>query len=302
MTSPNAPILQKILEKLTNLEKSFQAYVKNESDIQEKNATHNIRHILEQQYHLSNVSIVPIANFYTPESNDIFTDIDGCIMVTSSSPIHVKNIKGNPKILIVNQVYIIETKHGLTKSIIDKKLKQFCKIYELLGKIRTNKVPIRDPPVSNFDNMVLSCNLKSFPEEIFFVFGSDDINEDEYIFLSKISDGTLDEPWYNEYVLRTFKSHKIYKDIVGDITVGGLVKQELVKAPSIDDIKQLFAVVSLPRNAPKIKVSLEYQKQTIQPYKNTILSILTPYSIMESCYSSMKGRICIKRFDNLRLP
>jgi len=324
-TSPNTPILLKILDRLDKLEtsvdilnksvntlnksfhildesfhtldesfhtldESFHAYTKRESDIQEYHTTRSVKRLLQEQFPFAKIHISPLKNFYIPTSIEIYTDIDGCIIL-ESPPVLVKNTKGASKELIQKQVYIIEAKHGLTKTMIDKKLKQFCTMYDILKGIQTGLVLIPDPPVTRFDNMVISYNLHEFPEDVHFVFASDDITEEDYLFLSSIANGTLTESLYNSYLMKYLKSHKIITDILDDIDVNKLIKNIVKNATSINEIYSLFVKTELPRNASKFSKAVESQKDSVAKYKDSILNLLIPFSNMNPCYESLKGRL-----------
>lgn len=322
ITSPNTPILHKILERLDKIDNrldklevrvgtlektvnNIQSYIKNESDIQENRLTLHMKELLHGIYNTANIQSSLLKEFYTPSSNKILTDLDGCLIVKShSGPVRVRNSRtGMNRNIMFDRVYIIEAKHGLTKSLIDKKLEQFCIILDTFQKIHTGVYTPKNIPDTKFDNMVLSYDLQDFPEDIYFMFASDDLSEDLRNFLILVNNGDVTESKYNEYQMKNLKSHLIISDILNDTSVGGIMKSQLNDAKTIEDIYALFTTPKKSSNSTnKYLTIVEEHRHTIMPYKSRLLSLLVPYSSVSSCYSTLKGKIGFRWINQVMWP
>ena len=318
--SPNAPILQQILQKvntidnrlfnvesnvstiisnLTTLDKKFNTYVKNESDIQEDLITRNIQSLFSETRGITAVyHRLPLKVFYIPTMNTPFTDFDGCI-IQEFNPISIKN-KNGKKDLEERKAYIIEAKHGLTKTIIDYKLKQFCTILDIFEGIHNHSIPIRNVDESPFDNMVHSYNLVIFPETIYFIFGSDDIPKEQEELLNRINLGTIDEDWYNEYIIKNLKSHNIVSQILDNRHVSINIKEAFKHANTLNDIRNLFIQNTLSENATNRQRLLEREKLSIKQYTSGVLNLLESFEDVSACYKKLKGRLGLYQFNELK--
>jgi hypothetical protein len=320
--SPNAPILNKILDelksintRLTKLEDHVSkidervskldeyvsifsnrvyGYIQKESDIQEKQSTELIRRNLALKYNIKNISLHSLRNFYIHGSDKIYTDLDGCIIkriteTWNTNTNHIKRAAEN------SRAYIIEAKHGLTKQLVDGKLLQFCKILETFEYIRTHKEEITDTKASQFDNMVISYDLFNFPENILFIFASDDITDDLYNYIVSINEGELLQEKYDDYIIKSFKEDDIIREILDNKTIPIMIKNKIKFTSTPSDISSLFTPASLPTSARPVDVALEKYKQLLQPYTETAHNLLSSYTSNATCYAMLKGKLGIYR-------
>lgn len=321
-TSPNTQILNKILDelksintRLTKLEDNVSkidervskldeyvsifsnrvyGYIKKESDIQEKQTTEIIRRTLTQKYHPKYISINQLRDFYVHDSNNRFTDLDGCIIKRITDTWNT-NTNSTKRAAAHSRVYIIEAKHGLTKRMVDEKLMQFCKMLETFEYIHIHKSEITDTKTSQFDNMVISYDLFNFPENILFIFASDDITDDVYNYIVSINEGALLKDKYDEYIVKSFKEDDIIREILNNSIIPIMIKNKLKFASSTSDISSLFTPTSLPASASPVAVALEKYKQLLQPYAETARQLLSSYTSNAECYAMLKGKLGIYR-------
>lgn len=304
-SSPNTPILNKILDelksmntRLTKLEDHVSilsnrvyGYIQKESDIQEKQSTELIRRNLALKYHIKNISLHSLRNFYIRGSDKVYTDLDGCIIkrITETWMNPIKKAAEN------SRAYIIEAKHGLTKQLVDGKLLQFCKILESFEYIRAHKEEITDTKASQFDNMVISYDLFNFPENILFIFASDDITDDVYNYIVSINEGELVRENYDKYIVKSFKEDDIIRQILDNKTIPIMIKNKIKFASTPSDISSLFTLATLPTSARPVDIALEKYKQLLQPYAETAHKLLSSYTLNADCYAMLKGKLGIYR-------
>ena len=190
--SANAPILQKILDRLDSIDSrltkvetrltvvehevvKLRSYVQNESYIQERKFTSFLKKYLLQQFKLGVAQVIPFGQFFVPYDNNPLTDIDGCVIL------HVPpmNFKRNGKNVTVDasRTFFIEAKHAITKTILDKKLRQFVKIMESIGIVQDNAYVPRKKE-SEFDKMIRTHEVNKFPRNIVFLLSTDKLAPD----------------------------------------------------------------------------------------------------------------------------
>ena len=184
--------LTKVSDKLDTFESQFKSYVNRESYIQEATVTEYAYQTLRKNFRFVDISKHSLRYFFLPTSSDQFTDIDGCILYTPNTSKIENNISSKSHALI------IEAKHLITKALVHYKIFQFCKIKQTLHDIKTNATFEKQSLA--FENMVLTHNLQSFPESMFFFFASDTLSHEIKEYIYKISTMTLTEKEYNSTV------------------------------------------------------------------------------------------------------
>lgn len=295
--STNTPLLLEILSQLKDVKSdiaSIRTYIHNESKIQEKTTTYQIRDILNKRYgHATHTSVGTLRDVYLPDSNQTFTDIDGCLLTQSRvGPVIIKNNNGRNINVTSNdeRTYFIEAKHGLTKSIIDGKLLQFCKLLDLFQKLHNGTLRAPSTPVTRFDEMVHNHGLVSYPKRIIFIFASDSIDAEHEAYIHSINAGTLTEELYNSVLVSLFKNHKTYDEILEDRDIGRLIKAELRDALTFDALRAALTLAAVPTT--RRQGALEKQKQALlEKYAERISALLVPYSAMTACFSMLKGHL-----------
>lgn len=298
----NTTILLKILEGLDSIDRrvcmienrldTISSYIENESKIQERRATYCLKKTLSGRYSHKIITESQLRSFYTPASNNIFTDFDGCVIAESpKGDGGVREGAGEGG----NRAYILECKHCITKTIIDRKLKQFCTILDVFRNIKRGTITVRNPPISKFDNMVLSYNLQNFPDNITFLFVSDYISYEDCNFITFINTGKIDENKYNIYLLQYCKSHEVFRAMMDDKCVGQAIKSALVDATTVEDMVHILGPACNSEDA------YERDKSTLNRYRRSLLNILVPFSSVKDYYKALVGHIGYYRFDDITL-
>ncbi len=315
MTSSNTPILLKILERLdsidTRIEKleskvnslenvtnKIQAYIQTESNNKENECTDFIKQSLHQIYRFGVIEKLRFGKFYTPYDNNSLTDIDGCLFVKTSSMI-VKNANGKNRNLNYNATYFIESKHGLTMSLVHKKLKQFSLIIDTIHKYQNGEIQLSSAK-ENFKNMVYMHNIQHFPNRIFFIFASDFIPENLQNYLQNIHDG-IDEETYNMYMFENIKSHKLMNDVLDDNSIDITLRVHLQNAEYIKDIFNVFDVNVMSEKHRPTKKFLDGIKK-IQKYKQNLYGLYEPFENMNNVFLRMQGLIGYRTKHSAILP
>lgn len=299
-------------KKIKDIDNKLTSYIHNESVIQEKTATLTVKNKLMDFYPYAKIKEFPLREFYVPKSNNMRTDLDGCITI-KSSPIKVPNKNGNPVKLHYERAYIIEAKHNYTKALIDTKLKQFCDILDAFRLIKNRKQFNNTPISKKFKEMVLNYNLEDFPSEIYFIFVSDIIPNEQQEFLLAINSGEINENIYNKYLLEYVKTHPLINDIINDKDVAYNVKNVLKNTENINDIYDIFSpgknntntinTTSIKNNKTIDDIKLNRDDiKTISTYKKRMNPLLIPYDDVEYCYSVLKGKIGFMYHNKLILP
>ena len=240
--STNGPVLQLILEKLNGMDKrlvnietdvgvlktdvgvlktdvnnlqdrmgSVEAYIKKESNIQEETDVQQFIRASER-HTITPASVFPLKTFYN-ENSTLLTDIDGCVVVG-------------------DEAYIIESKHALKQDEIPYKLRQFCKIQTILDDIRNDRIKLVQN--TNFNTMVQ--NLKYLPQNLYFIFASDSMDEKMRKYIMKYNTGKIPE---EELLFHVFKKSSIYSEIDKSSTVQKWVKIKLENAKSYNKILEI---------------------------------------------------------------
>ncbi len=267
--------LTKVSDKLDTLENQFKSYVKRESDIQEATVTEYVYQTLKRNFKFSTITKHSLHYFFLPNSPDQFTDIDGCLIYTPHTPY----VNGN--ISTESHAILIEAKHALTKALVNYKIFQFCKIKSVLQDIKKNTVSEKDPSPA-FQNMVLTHNLQSFPDNINFFFASDDLSYEVKEYIYKISTLTLTEEEYDAIVFDSTK--RDYNRILEVL--------DYKTRKELSNLKQSSEIYSAFFKSLNISKYDEDEQKVLHSYMN----LLTPFSIAKKCFEQLENTLGIVQF------
>jgi hypothetical protein len=273
MSSPNDPILQQILDKLSgidtrlenletkvgNLESqmtSVNAYIRTEASIQEAVDTQKFMSACDTHTMIP-AKVFNIKEFYNTD-NTYLTDIDGCV-------------------LLGDEAYIIESKHALKPIELRQKLRQFCTIESILQDIRSNKTP--RVKGTQFDTM--AAKLESFPEKVYLIFSSDSMNASMRKFIMAVNEGNTNAE--DKSLVDVFKESPLYAAIQASSDVEDWAKKELEKATQSSKILDIT-------NIPKARFEL-FQSR-----------IREHFDVHDPCFPSLVGKIGILHLGKVTWP
>lgn len=269
--------LTKVSDKLDTLENQFKSYVKRESDIQEATVTEYVYQTLRKNFRYVDITKHSLRYFFLPTSSDQFTDIDGCILYTPQSS------KTENHISTKSHALLIEAKHLITKALVHYKIFQFCKIKQILHDIRANVI-LENKSLA-FENMVLTHNLQSFPENIYFFFASDALSHEIKEYIYKISTMTLSEEEYNASVFDSTKEE--FNKVV-----------EILDYKNRNDLFKLEKTVKAYSDFFKTLPMSSYEDKD----RNRIYSymdLLVPFSIANECFAQLENTLGVIQFGIL---
>jgi hypothetical protein len=278
MSSSNGPILELILQKLVGIEKdvsgvkweiekinkrlnSIDSYIKTQSDIQESIDAQKFITICNSNYPSMSPRIFPLKLFYNPD-NTLLTDIDGCVVTGSGD---------------TASAYIIESKHAITHEEIRNKIRQFCKIEQIVNNIH----PIIDEsiPKTKYNEMIKTLN--DLPKRIYLIFSSDAMDDETRNYILNINSGKtkIDE----RSMVDSFKSSDLYKSLMNSSDIKDWVKINLRNITHMDKL------INLINNKHS---GLESFKSEIMAHKNS----------EDVCVSSLSGKIGIMHLGSITWP
>ncbi len=339
MSSPNAPFFILILNKLTAIEgdikelkddvkvlKSDVAVLKNynkiQSIIQEKQNAALLKKYLNRIDNYAKTKIIPFGQFYLPYNNNPLTDIDGCV-IHKKVPIQVRsfvknkdnninnNINGNNSIkdnksikyniLDNSRVFFIESKHSMSKQLLDKKLGQFIQILKVINDVQMGTYLPKEKKYK-FDDMIAIHNIKEFPSNISFLLSSDNMSPEAVQLAIAISRGTLNEDIYSDILFDYIITHPILKDIENDSNVDRTIVKLLINIKTLDEYNQFLRDSKPPKDETSKERSIYKKKETLQPYMDRLLSLVVPYSYYSDSIDLLKGKIGFIEHDIIHLP
>jgi hypothetical protein len=299
--SNNTLLLHRILEKLdsletrmislekrvTNLEDIFTKYINNESDIQENSDLEYLYNYCQINLPSLNTSKCLLKYFFLPSGGTQYTDWDGCLILTflPNQPKHVNGYKNNSLGFNPNtrtsKAIITESKHGLTKQRLDKKIIQFSTMFKVLDSILENTI---QNPAPIFTSMVTTYNLRNFPKERYILFSSDDLDSFLRTYILELNNGITEEK-YNIFCFNIFKNSKLYNKIIEDKDIVKKIKNKIERATSILEIKSIF----------------ENNSNELVKYYNNIKIEYESYSVLEPFYTSLRGKLGVMQFGQIVL-
>ena len=292
--------VNKIETKLEKLEKSFNGYIGKESEIYELKSNDIFSRFLNENNKM--YKELSLRLFYS--STKLITDFDGLFLVNYLQ--HIKPLKtiynneGKPKNVINDfpnkQIVIIEAKHDLDKSKIDKKLMQIVEIQEVLrqGIVTTNVTRTRGAGRDYQDmlnNPEFQILVKQYNDigksNIYLLFAAENITKSLETYIQAIYEDSLDKETYIKLTNNILASHdkKLIDTIIksGANTLRTSTNNELKTyinnfVPEYDYINQY--------NFPDIDNRNEYHKLMM-----VLKSYVIPYESLN--WSLFSGKIGI---------
>lgn len=273
--------------------KVLKDYNANESSIKEQRDAQALKSYLLDHNHGANITIIKFGNFYKPYDNNPLTDIDGCV-IFRNIPVKTKYINGKNVILDNSCVYLIESKHGITKTILDKKLKQFAIILDLIHKVQTDKYIPRKKKFK-FDQMIDTNNIKQWPANIKILFSTDKMTPTVIKLITAITTDTLTDELYTNIIFDTIMTHSIMRDIHNSANVDNYVKKLLNMCNNLEDLfKIMYPMNPIP--------DLNEKQMTIMEFVPQLESLLVPKSIYSEIIPILKGKLGFINNDDIQLP
>lgn len=324
MSSPHAPFFILLLNKLTGIEGDIRElksdvlvlknYNKVQSVIQEKQNAVLLKKYLNRTVGFSKNRIISFGKFYVPYNNNPLTDIDGCVIHTKV-PIQIprsfiknkndenisntKNVKYN--VLDNSRVFFIESKHSMSKQLLDKKLGQFVQILTSINNVQRGNYAPRNKKYK-FDDMIAIHNIKEFPSNISFLLSSNNMSPEAVQLAVAISRGVLDENTYSGILFDYIITHPILKDIQNDNNVDRTIVKTLINVKTLDEFSNFIKDAEPPKDASPKERSIYKKKETLQPYMERLLSLLVPYESYYDSIALLKGKIGFIEHDVIHLP
>jgi uncharacterized protein YdcH (DUF465 family) len=301
--------LTNVETRLTNVEneivkmkddiKVLKDYNANESIIKEQRDSAALKKCLSETNHNATINMIKFGKFYEPYDNNPLTDIDGCVIVRSI-PVHTINQNGEKIILDPSCVYLIESKHAITKTILDKKLQQFIIILELISKVQNNEYIPRKKKYK-FDTTIATHNIKQWPKNIHFLFSTDKMTPTAIRLATAITTGTLSKNVYDNILFDNIKAHPIIQEIQNSETVNNYVKRRLNEFTSLDELVEIITPVRPVTATPK-KLELYNKQITIMPFSARIKSLLVSINNYNDIVKVLNGKIGFINNNDIQLP
>jgi len=301
--------LTNVETRLTNVEndiaimkkdiKNLKDYNKNESAIREQKDSHALKQYLSDMNHSATINMVKFGNFYIPFNNEPLTDIDGCV-IFKTIPVPSINRNGKKIFLDNSCVYLIESKHGITNAILNKKLKQFITILDLISKVQNNKY-IKKSKTYNFDTMIETYNIKEWPTHIKFLLASDKMTPTVIKLVTAITTDTLTDELYNALLFDNIKTHPIMQEIQNSEIVHDYVKKQLNICNSLIELEAIIYPAEPVKNTPS-QLDFYDKRKTILPFTPHIESLLVPIDEYKTMTNVLKGKIGFINNDDIQLP
>lgn len=212
--------VNKLETKLEKLDKSFNGYISKESEIYELKSNDIFSRFLSD--HNKMYKELTLRLFYS--STKLITDFDGLFLVNyleHTKPIKtIYNNNGKQKNVVHDfpnrQIVIIEAKHDLDKSKIDKKLMQIVEIQEvLIQEIVTNNVTRTRGTNRDYQDMLNNPEFQILVQQytdigksnIYLLFAAENITKSLETYIQAIYDGSLDKETYIKLTNKILASH-----------------------------------------------------------------------------------------------
>jgi hypothetical protein len=279
------------------LASEFSAYTKRESDIQEDSSTLFILRELSRYLKQYTCYKSSLKNIYMPNTNDDFTDFDGCIILSKynfeQDPNNLFNVntrkqnrtEAKQKLNLTNYpnkenniAIVVECKHGLTKMDINTKLVQLYTFMHTVENYKNEKIKTQG---TNFKKMVEEHDLKNFPNSLYLVFSANDISPLCETYINSINNGL---------------TMKIYDDVVLP-EIRRLCKEIILKDKNIPNSFK-GKLDNKNNTSNDIYDILETKPQLQEQVFKTIL----PYKAMVPILNMFINKVGIHRFNEIRIP
>lgn len=234
----NRIMIQEIRDSTKSINKVISGYINNESNLIEKEINGYIRNYLENDSKFNNFTIFDISSSWRLlKENKIekdpfvnkqtITDFDGIFILSSDdnyAPLAIsdktvvrsKNKNNNNSQSKIKKFLIVEAKHCLDNTQLNKKISQIERFQEYLKESHTID---KEKFTIEYKNKVISYKLNEFETDIILIFGSEDMGENQIELLKekgeslrekKIEIGYL-KPSGKRYELYCYKSEKEFE-------------------------------------------------------------------------------------------
>lgn len=279
---------------VSNLTKNFVFYTKQDTKIQESTNEELIYNYLKRA--------IPSSTFEKKErfefvdlAGSIITELDGCILMNSSSipepPLFIANISSMISLkddshrvsfqLVKQLTILIESKRILNIPRLNKKIQQLIAIENIL----------RSLPITNasekFMEMAFKQNISAFPKDVIMIFGSYDISDKLKDFIMEINNQTLNEYKYEKYLCDCFKKDMFYAELKQDSRISRRNKNNLDLHLSTYNINAIRTAC----------LASEYGSRS-----NNLLLYFPDYTSVENLYNQVNGKLGVLYGQELIQP
>ena len=330
--------IEDILIKLTDHMSAIQKYTKLESDFQEHQNTSLIAKLYLENHPYDRIDVIHDTLCYPPDGHAI-TDFDGLLLArndvgqvqynnekqrnmknrwntmypprnqTRNASSHALNwmLQSAPSrkhVKVASDLHtlhylLIESKHGITKGKVDKKMKQIKNIHEIL-----RGAPSASSKVQSYHNMIkqmlfdthLSIDQLDHPIEL--IFSSDDVSASLVEYIVAIHDGMTEET-YDRIVHQLLFEDKFMMDVVEMITVE--LKKQTVPHTShevaVSNKSDANRATNLSHNAQQLSMREIRDMLLSDVFANKrakyvyMMDYITPFSELEDTFRQMRHHV-----------
>ena len=276
--------VERLEAELAGFRTSIHSYIRAESLAQE---SADVEKVLEKIHTFMPALLTKrgdIREFYMP-SGRLLTDIDGCILLRMKpSPPKPRagyrnnSLGFNPAVDFERTIFI-ESKHSLTKTKIDDKLRQMVVIKQILQELPSIDISTAATP---FRSMVTEHKVDKYPNDICIVFSANDLDASIRNFLVQLNED-LTKEYYDRFTIHLMKTNPVYGRLRKDSHVPRKAKIALHAAKTVEE-----ALIQL--------------ESIGAPYSFAFSSFLVPYDTILPIYAQLKHRIGFLQWNKLYLP
>jgi hypothetical protein len=306
----------------------FHNYMKTESTFQEIRDTQYIKQLYSINHSTSIVHTLDIENIYN-SNGTILTELDGFLFVSDvplTIPSFTPNDRGSRSTYAMTlseqkpivpcsgtfcpssmSYIIIESKHGLTKTKLDMKLKQFIILKELFTKMSdANHTQYHKLYNDMIDQLISKTQLPlsaiSQPTP-YMIISSDDISDQLFHYITAIHDGISDEETYDMLMHSMLFSDKyvtrgLFKQIATSKRIPIPFKEIIKKQRSMTALRDMFS----RKNEWMHKLDDIDGSIIADIVDHIIHDYLTPFSDVKDDFVQLKHHIGVSRLDIVYLP
>ena len=306
----------------------FHNYMKTESTFQEIRDTQYIKQLYSINHSTSIVQILDIENIYN-RNGTIVTELDGFLFVTDvplTVPSFTPNDRGSRSTYAMPlseqkpivpcsatfcpssmSYIIIESKHGLTKTKLDTKLKQFITLKELFTKMSDdNRTQYHKLYIDMIDQLVSETQLPlsaiSQPTP-YMIISSDDISDQLFHYITAIHDGISDEETYDTLMHSMlfsdkYVTHGLFKQMTTGQRIPISFKEIIKKRGSMTALRDMFS----RKNEWMNKLDDFDSSTSVDSINQIIHDYLLPFSNVKATLDQLKHHIGVLRLDTVYLP
>jgi hypothetical protein len=299
-----------------------------QSTFQEIRDTQYIKQLYSINHSTSIVHTLDIENIYN-SNGTILTELDGFLFVSDvplTIPSFTPNDRGSRSTYAMTlseqkpivpcsgtfcpssmSYIIIESKHGLTKTKLDMKLKQFIILKELFTKMSdANHTQYHKLYNDMIDQLISKTQLPlsaiSQPTP-YMIISSDDISDQLFHYITAIHDGISDEETYDMLMHSMLFSDKyvtrgLFKQIATSKRIPIPFKEIIKKQRSMTALRDMFS----RKNEWMNKLDDIDSSTTVDSINQIIHDYLLPFSDVKVTLDQLKYHIGVSRLDIVYLP